>query len=158
MTTSPQHANHQAIPDLDDEVRARVASCLRGAPALNCLTTDDDSGSDKEVNPLICRRKGLKSGKICTRFLLPLLTYAHRWVNVHCHQTEGESRTGSICHNPDLCFLVACFQVSSSVFTPLSYTVFTDIVQCLYYSLLWSCFTKGIYQSGCLTPSANNIS
>ena len=40
----------------------------------------------------------------------------------------------------------------------ISYTVFTYICQGFsYYSLLWSCFTKYIYQFGCLTTSANNV-
>ena len=67
--TSPQHANHQAIPDLDDEVRARVECSLREATALirNVLTANDDSRSDEDVNPPpVCQIKGLKSGKVQT--------------------------------------------------------------------------------------------
>ena len=34
VMTGAKHADHEAIPEIADEVPMRVASCLRGAPAL----------------------------------------------------------------------------------------------------------------------------
>ena len=47
--TGPGPADHEAIPDIADEVHVMVASHPRGAPALDLPTTDDASGYEEEV-------------------------------------------------------------------------------------------------------------
>ena len=65
--TDPRHAYHEAVPDITDKVWVRVASHLKGDPALILPTTDEDSGSEgEEATTPALRMKGLKSGKICT--------------------------------------------------------------------------------------------
>ena len=52
------HADNEAFLEIADEVRARVASRLRGAPALFLMTMDDDTPAR--------RKKGIKSGMLDT--------------------------------------------------------------------------------------------
>ena len=66
VMTGPREADHHTLPDIPDKVWAKVTMHLRGAPARDLHTTDDNSGSDEEVTTPAPKRRGLKSGKVCT--------------------------------------------------------------------------------------------
>ena len=52
------------MTDISDEVQAKVARCMRGAPVLELHTTDEVSRSEEEVTTLESRLRALKSGNI----------------------------------------------------------------------------------------------
>ena len=54
-----------AFQDVAEEVRAKVAQHLWGASALYTLTDEGKASEDEEVSHTH-RRRGLKSGKVCT--------------------------------------------------------------------------------------------
>ena len=80
--TSPRHADHDTVPDIADEVLARVTSCLRVTSALDLPTMDDELGSEEEVTTPAPKRKGLTLSKICTAdtTVLRKIIWAHEVV------------------------------------------------------------------------------
>ena len=82
VMTGPRHDDHETIHDIANKVWVRVASHLRGAPALDVPNTDVYSGSKEEATTPAPRTKGLKSGKIHTGYTTVLLkiTWPHEMV------------------------------------------------------------------------------
>ena len=56
-------AKQQHLPDISEEVRARVTQCLRGAPSISFITTDEDSALDNDASPRKRRRSHIKLGR-----------------------------------------------------------------------------------------------
>ena len=86
--TSIHIPDHDTFPEVAEEVSARVASCLRGAPALYFQTTDEDSVYDGEQTAPTQKRKGLKSGRLRTMVTMVLkrITWPHEVVYTSADQ------------------------------------------------------------------------
>ena len=47
-------------------IQVKVTGCMRGAPVLELPTMVEDSGSEEEAITPASRKRGFKSGKMCT--------------------------------------------------------------------------------------------
>ena len=80
--TGPRHTDYEASTDITDEVQGKVASHMRGSPALQLTTMNDDSRSEEAATTPAPRKRGLKSGNIHTvdTTVLCKITWPHEVV------------------------------------------------------------------------------
>ena len=93
VMTGSGHANHEAIADITDKVRTKVASHMRSGPVLQLPITNEDSGSEEKATTPAPRKWVLKSGKIHTAdtTVLCKITWPHKVVYTSTWQpTEYE--------------------------------------------------------------------
>ena len=90
--------DHVGFLEIADEVRERLASCLRGAQTMFMQTTDDDSVSNEEAATPAQRKKGIKSGMLhmADTLVLKRNTWPHEVVYTSTGQPAANEEMSSV--------------------------------------------------------------